>query len=102
MPIPKKALSTNCGLDRCARRTASSTAAAVTLASTAVRRSWPTRNTAVNRAVGTAASSMPRPPPSAVDSWCRTAASTVAVGVDGVDGVGSATVTTGARSAGCR
>ena len=46
--------------------------------STAGFSSWPSRKTTVNTAVGTAASNIPRRPPSAVASWPRTTSSTVA------------------------
>ena len=76
MPMPTSALTTNCTDERCTRRTTSSTTAAEIDTAKAVRSSLVVSQRTVKRIVGTAASIIPRRPPSAVESCCRTTAST--------------------------
>src|SRR5690606_26543583 len=80
--MPTRLFRTNGGLERWARRTASITTAAPIPAMTA-RWTFSVRtNVPVNAITGTAASTMPRTPPSALLSWARTAASTVSCAED--------------------
>jgi hypothetical protein len=92
IPMPTRAFTTNCTVLRWTRRTTSSRTAAATLTPSA---SWSSRvesHTIVNSSVGTAASIMPRRPPSALLSWARTTDSTVSTDGAGASVVGSLTV----------
>ena len=102
MPIPNSALTTNWTVDRCTSRTTSSTSAAATLTPIATGSSRVVSQNTVNSAVGTAASIMPRRPPSAFASWARTTASTVSTDALGCSWLWSGWLTGSARSAGCR
>ncbi len=69
IPMPKIAFTTNWTDERCRIRTTSNSTATATLTSSAVRSSRVVSQVTVNSTVGTAASTMPRRPPSAFDSW---------------------------------
>ncbi len=77
IPMPKMAFITNWTDDRWTTRTTRSATATARLARSATFSSRVVSQVTVNRMVGTAASIMPRRPPSAFDSWCRTTDSTV-------------------------
>src|SRR5215204_2418265 len=81
MPIPTRALTTNCTVERWTSRTRSRATVAVTLMMSDRRRSWETIHDVVKRTVGTALSMMPRRPPSALASCDLTTCSTVSCGV---------------------
>ncbi len=85
--MPKRALSTNWGVDRWTRRSTSRPTAATTLTIKASLSSWVVRKKIVNSSVGIAVSSMPRLPPRAVAICWRTTRSTVSTeaGVDSVN-----------------
>lgn len=78
IPMPTRLLSTNCGVLRCAIRTSRSTTAEAMPTISEVFRSWVPIHVPVKASVGTAASTIPRLPPSALLICARTAASTVA------------------------
>ncbi len=98
--MPKIAFSTNWTDERWTTRTTSSATATARLASSAILSSRVLSQVTVNRTVGTAASTMPRRPPSAFDSWPRTTDSTVSTEASFVDGV-PGSLTGSARNAGC-
>src|SRR4051794_4037351 len=77
--MPTSALTTNLTVERCTRRTASSATATTTLALRATVRLRVVSQSTVKTRVGTAASIIPRRPPSAWPSCWRTNDSTVSV-----------------------